>query len=163
MRPTKSLDPLDWMGVYKRIDDVPARYRLSQHADAYAGRDVWGEFCEEYEYDRGSHDRYQQEVDRHGRSWLAFMADRERHHALATPDDVEAWSIHLIDTKSLATAEQYWVRIRRFYDWLQWHVDHPHVYHPVLMSAAHGDAAAAIWGEKVNTNLAAREYYDQQR
>ena len=159
----KSLDPNDWMGVYKHLDDVPDRYRLAQHADAYAGRDVWGEFCKEYEYARGSHARYKQEVDRHRRSWCTFMADRGRHHALATPADVEAWSAQLLEDKSLRTAEGYWSRIRRFYDWLQWHTEHPHVYHPVLMAAANGDAAARIWSEKVKTNLKARENYDQQR
>lgn len=48
----KSPDPADRMGVYKRLTDVPARYRLSQFAGEYDGRDVWEEFLTEYLFDR---------------------------------------------------------------------------------------------------------------
>lgn len=161
-RPKKSLKAADRMGVYKRLDDVPDRYRLYQYADAYKGRDVWGEFCIKYEYDRGNHDRYEQEVNRHGRSWCEFMEGQDRHHALATPADVEAWSAHLVESKAPRTAEGYWSRIRRFYDWLQWHIDYPHVYNPAMMAAANGDAAAIIWSEKVNTNIKSRQQYEQE-
>ena len=143
--PTKSRDAADHLGVYKCLSDVPDHYRLYQYADSYADRDVWGEFCDEYEYERGTTAQYKQKIELHRRSWCTFMADQGRHYALATPDDVEAWSAQLIQSKSLGVSNEYWRRIRRFYDWLQWHVDHPHVYQPVVMAAANGDAAATIW------------------
>jgi len=65
------------------------------------------------------------------------MSEREAHHALAAPNDVEAWSSGL-DVFQPRHAHRYWRRIRRFYDWLQWHTEHPHVYTPVLMAAAEG-------------------------
>jgi hypothetical protein len=84
------------------------------------------------------------------------MAERGRHHALATPADVEAWCSVLVEKKSLATAYNYWVRIKRFYDWLQWHVDHPHVYDPVLMAVVAGGAADQIWEQKLRKWRVAR-------
>ena len=75
-RPTKSLDPVDRMGVYKSLSEVPDRYRLANHSAAYEGRDVWQEFCEEYEYAQGDHEKYERKVDRAGNRWQEFMNDR---------------------------------------------------------------------------------------
>ena len=58
MHRTKSKDPLKWMGVYKRIEDVPDHHQLGRYAEAYEGRDVWAEFCEVYEYQQGSSKYY---------------------------------------------------------------------------------------------------------
>jgi len=157
----KSLDPADRMGVYKRLADVPDRYRLANYGDEYRGRDVWQEFCEAFEYQQGDHDDYRQEVDRVGRRWKAFMDDRDRHHALATPEDVEAWCVHLLEEREFTPrhALTHWVRVKRLYDWLQWHTGHPHVYHPALMAAAAGGAAGEIWDVKAERNRDRRENY----
>jgi hypothetical protein len=64
------------------------------------------------------------------------------------PADVEAWCAALLDDCSERRAFDYWLRVNRFYDWLLWHPDHPHVYNPVLMAAASGGAAAAVWAYK---------------
>lgn len=161
MRRRKSLDPTDRLGVYKRFEEVPTHNRLEQYAEKYHKRDVWCEFCTDHEYQQGNSDGYLRAVDRAGKHWLAHMERQERHHALATPDDVEAWCGSLIDDKSLATAYNYWVRIKRFYNWLVWHVDHPHVYDPVLMAAAAGGAAGQIWDKKVQKWQKARARYHQ--
>lgn len=108
-RPTKSLDPTDRLGVYKRLSDVPDRYRLSNHAAAYEGRDVWHEFCTEYEYAQADDNRYEEEVDRAGDRWQGFTAERGRHHALATPDDVEAWCVDLLSNRSTRRTYDYWL------------------------------------------------------
>lgn len=149
MTRTQSENPDDRMGVYKRIEDVPTQHRLERYTEMYESRDVWTEFCEEYEYNHGSSEYFEQAVDRAGDHWQTHMSGRGRHHALATPGDVEAWCGVLIDEKSLSTAYNYWVRIKRFYDWLQWHVDHPHVYNPVLMGVVTGEAAGQIWEQKL--------------
>lgn len=160
-RPTKSLDPLDRLGVYKSLEEVPDRHRLATHAAAYEGRDVWHEFCVEYEYAQGDHDRYEEEVDRVGDSWREFMTDRDRHHALATPADIEAWCVHRRKAKdsSRRRLHDYWLRVNRFYDWLLWHTDHPHVYNPVLMAAADGGVAGEVWEWKAERTREAREQY----
>lgn len=149
-RGRKSPDPMDRMGAYKRLSDVPDRYRLHHHADAYADRDVWGEFLTEYLFPRFDSDRFKQDARRAGRYWKDHMTDRGRHHALATPSDVEAWMVNLTDRLKIKTTyNQYWVRVERFYWWLQWHTEHPHTYHPVLMAAADGKAATEVWAEKM--------------
>lgn len=149
-RGSKSPDPRDRMGVFKRLDDVPERYRLHHHAAAYDGRDVWSEFLSEYLFPRFNSGRFKEDARRAGRYWKEHMADRDRHHALATPADVETWMADLLDRLKLKTAyNSYWVRIERFYWWLQWRTDHPHNYHPVLMAAANGEASEEIWEEKM--------------
>jgi hypothetical protein len=158
-RPTKSLDPSDRMGIYKTLSEVPARYRLHHHADAYAGRDVWQEFCEEYEYAKGDHERYKEEVNRAGDCWREFMDDRGRHHALTTPDYAEGWLVDLRreGSTSLRRLHDYWLRVNRFYNWLKWHTEHPHVYNPLLMAAADGGLTGEVWEWKAEQTREARE------
>lgn len=155
-RPTKSLEVTDRLGVYKSLDDVPDRYRLEQYRESYEDRNVWNEFCENHEYAKGESETFRRKVDLAGDHWLAFMEDR-RHHALAIPDDVDTWSAQLLDEYTHNTAYKYWIRVEHFYQWLQWHTDHPHVYHPVLMAAVEGDAAAKIWQRKVDQVRKKRE------
>jgi len=150
-RPTKPLDARDRLGAYKRLDDVPNRYRLRNHAAAYDGRDVWGEFCQEHEYSKGESDDFRRKVDRAGERWREFMADRGRHHALATPEDVEEWTAELLAEFTEHTAYKYWIRVEHFYRWLAWHTKHPHVYRPPLMAVVEFDGAAAhVWGVKAD-------------
>lgn len=147
-RPTKSLNARDRLGVYKRINDVPDRYRLYHHTEAYAGRDVWTEFCEQHEYAKGDSEGFRQKVDRAGNHWRTFIDDR-RHPALATPGDVEKWSEKLLNEYTNNTAYKYWIRLEHFYQWLQWHTEHPHVYHPVLMAVVEHTSARKIWDWKM--------------
>lgn len=155
-RPTKPRAARARIGVYKRLEDVPDRHRLSQYTDSYAGGDVWGEFCEEHEYTLGDSESFRRKVDRAGELWRTFMADR-RHYALATPADVEAYSRDLLDDFTMSTAYKYWIRVEHFYRWLQWHTNHPHVYHPVLMAAVEHDAAGEIWEWKRDGVVRMRE------
>jgi len=131
---------------------VPDRYRLYHHADAYEGRDVWAAFIayEQAEHGYDSH-RYEQNSATCGRRWKEHMADRGRHHALATPEDVETFMSGLLDRMKPDTAYSgYWTRLEPFYTWLQMHTEHPHRYHPVLMAAAvPGSTAAALWDVKL--------------
>lgn len=153
-------NPADRMGVYKRLSDVPDRRRLYHHEDAYASRDAWAEYVTETGALDGVSDDRAAEIERVERSWKALMADRGRDHALATPADVEAWAQRLLDRITPRTAyNPYWCQVESFYDWLLWHTDHPHVYHPVLMAADEYEdrAAGRLWTEKLNrTNTAAR-------
>jgi hypothetical protein len=138
------------MGVYKRLSDVPDRYRLNHHAAAYEGRDAWAEFVTTKLAENDYTDRYEQDICRAGRRWKEHMAACGRHHALATPKDVNKWCIHLLDTYTVRYAvERHWNYLEQFYRSLLWHTEHPHVYLPVLMAAAEYDAASELWEYKM--------------
>lgn len=146
-----STDPRDRLGAFKSLDQVPDQHRLRAYRDTYRDRDVWQEFLTNHLFETHHSDRFKEDARRAGRYWKDHMADRVRHHALATPDDVETWMETLLDGRTLGTAYNgYWVRIERFYDWLVWHTDHPHLYNPVLMAAAKGGAASTVWEEKMS-------------
>lgn len=146
---TKAKQPEDRIGVYKTLKDVPERYRLKQFSDLYRGRDVWQDFCS-WLFERYNSNRFQEDVHRAGRRWKNHVQSCGRHHALATPQDIEEWSQFLVDEYKVKTAyNSYWVRVERFYSWLQWHTDHPHVYHPPRMAAANYEASSTIWQEKI--------------
>lgn len=145
----KSLDPIDRMGAYKRLSDVPHEDLLATYTRQYDGVDVWSDFVAAQTNDFDS-PHYQQTFTKTEQSWKTHIADRGRHHALAIPQDVEQWCEALSATRTTRTVyTQYWVRLEEFYTWLQWHADYPHVYHPVLMAAARFDTAGGIWAEKV--------------
>lgn len=153
-RPPKPDDPRGRMGVYKSIDDVPDRYRLRNNSAAYNGRDVWETWQAKRTAENPS-DGFRRYIDLARRRWKSHMNDRGRHHALATPDDVESFFDWILNEKewTLETAYQpYFLKVSKFYKWLQWHTDHPHRYNPVLMAAANGDATGEVWNVKVGRN-----------
>ncbi|MFC6837227.1 hypothetical protein [Halomarina ordinaria] len=87
------------------------------------------------------------------------MAARDRHHALATPADVNTWCEDLLEGRSAKTVyREYWVRVEHFYSWLQSHTDYPHVYHPPLMAVVECDASRRIWDAKLSGKAEARKY-----
>lgn len=141
-RPT---DPRDMMGVYKTLADVPNRRLLDQHAAAYDSRDVWGEYLIEDVHERVTGEHGRTVARRVGRYWKEHMDGRGRHHALATPEDVETWSASLLDEYAERTTYNYWRFVYLFYEWLRWHTDHPHTYTPVLMAVAENPAAGRVW------------------
>ncbi|WP_226483099.1 hypothetical protein [Natrinema amylolyticum] len=78
------------------------------------------------------------------------MEDRGRHHALASPRDVEAWCDTLLEDKVPKTCyEYYFLRIYDFYDYLKTDFQHPHLYNPVLLAAINHSAARTIWMVRV--------------
>lgn len=152
MTSRKSPDPTDRMGIYTRLEDVPEAERFARFSERYDGRDVWAMFVRtyatEYEFDS---EHYHATLRKTEQTWKEHMADRQRHHALASPDDVEAWCRQLAQTRTLGTVYgEYWIRLEEFYSWLQWHTEHPHRYQPVLMAAASYETAGRIWAEKVD-------------
>lgn len=163
MTRTKSQDPEKRLGVFKRFAEVPDHHRLEQYADEYREQQTWREFCEAHEYQHGTSEYFRDEVDRVGDAWCSFMAERESHHALARPVDVEVWCAELLDTRSERRAHDYWLRVRRFYDWLLWHPEHPHVYNPALLAVIEGAAGGQIWETMVQRWDRARQSYEENR
>lgn len=150
--PQKTTDPGERAGVYKHIDDVPNRYRLYHHASAYEGRDIWEEYLDKYFLKHFGTESTMGYVRTAERDWKGFMADQGRHHALPTPEDVEAWCAHLLERMIVPSAyRNYWTKLERFFTWLQTHTEYPHLYHPVRMAAAEYPNAGAIWEEKIGT------------
>jgi hypothetical protein len=144
----RSNEPSGRLGVYKRLEDVPDRYRLASYASSYRGRDAWQEYVHSELSDAA--DTVQYEAKLAEESWKDHMADRGRHHALATPDDVESWAAKLLDRMQARRAyNPYWVRLEAFYNYLLWHTDHPHVYHPPRLAAVRGNTASDIWSAKL--------------
>lgn len=147
---TKSTDPADRCGVYTSLAAVPDAHRLQRYRDRYANRNVWQSFLTEHLLVEHDSERFARAARRAGDHWLAHCRARERHHALARPADVESWCQALLAERAVSTAyNQYWVRIERFYTWLQRTRAHPHQYHPVRMAAVDGAAASRIWAEKM--------------
>lgn len=154
-----SQNPSDRLGVWKRLDEVPDQQRLHHHSDEYTQRDVWGEYVTETNlYDRYSSERYKSDTRRAIKLWKDHTDDRGHHHALATPDDVNSWCRMLTTRASIMTVYNlYWTRIGEFYDWLRWHVDHPHCYDPFLMAANtfQNDVAGEVWRAKISRSPSA--------
>jgi hypothetical protein len=136
------------MGVYTRLEDVPAQYRLDTYAAEYHGRDVWQEYIDSRPATFDS-THYRNSLTKAGSSWVDHVSARDRHHALAHPADVESWVLGLRADRTLQTVyKEYWVRLEEFYSWLQFHTDHPHVYHPPLMAAVRDGVAGQLWQQK---------------
>lgn len=158
--PQKSPNITDRLGAYKAAHEVPDEYSLRYLEDAYAGEDTFQAFCEASEYHRGDSEWYRNQVERAGRKWKAFMAETDRHHALALPADVDEWCGQLRNAYTIGQAHEYWRRIRRFYTWLTEHTDHPHVYNPALIAANTGEHVPVLWDWQVTQTRKSRRERD---
>jgi len=144
----KSENPLARVGVYKTLEEVPDHSRLSIYESAYDGRDVWGEYVATVLSDAAETVQY--ETGLVEKTWKSHMAQRGRHHALATPADIESLFSELLDRMQTKRAyNPYWVRLEEFYAYLMWHTGHPHAYHPPRMAAGQNGAARTVWKYKV--------------
>jgi len=138
--------PDDRLGVFKQLADVPTGRRLHQYSSAYEGKDTWADYRERHDLS----ERMSYEWGLFSDRWKSHMDDRGRHHALARPSDVEAWSEWMTSQFSINRAYQHWNVIEGFYEWLKWHTDHPHAYNPFHMAAQKDDSSARkIWTEKM--------------
>lgn len=146
----KAENPHRRTGVFKSLEQVPQLYRLKTHTGVYQTNDPWNEYVTTVLDDAADPVLYEAGLVED--DWKAHMDEQGRHYALATPADIETWCKRLLDRMAPKRAyNPYWVRIEDFYDYLVWHTDHPHVYHPPLMAAGTGEAATRIWEEKIAT------------
>jgi hypothetical protein len=143
---TKAKDPHKRTGIFKTLEEVPSGYRLKNYE--YESRDPWNEYTATVLDDAA--DTVQYEAGLVEDDWREHMEKRDPHFALARPADVESWCGKLLERMTPKRAyNPYWVRLQDFYDYLVWHTDHPHVYHPPLMAAGTGEAAARVWSKKI--------------
>jgi len=153
MSARKGVRPEQYAGVFHHYEDIPERYRLQTYADQYDGEDTLGQYVENVLHGEGkSHsETFQQRTRRAVKSWRKHMDDRGRHHALATPDDVEAWcGDHLSRVTRETAYMNYYVRIYQFYEHLVTTHHHPHVYNPFIIAAIEGGDARELWKFRVD-------------
>lgn len=151
MPPSLSTDPEDRMGVYQALSEVPERYHFANFCGEYTGDGIWEKYLDYYLSVRGDSACKRTRAERALRNWRESMNKTQRHYALAQPKDVENWSEKLLDgSRSRQYAyESYWANIERFYSWLMWHPDHPHLYQPFWMAAKEYPEARRMWALKM--------------
>jgi len=148
----KGIRPEQYAGIYQRYEDIPDRYRLQTFASQYEGEDTWQQYLEEVLIPE--HEPLSDDMEKTIRlaedSWQNHMEERERHHALAKPVDVEEWCRSLLDGRAPRTCyEHYYVRIYQFYEYLVSVNSHPHIYNPLLIAAIEHEHTNEIWRQRV--------------
>ena len=150
----KSPNPAEQVGVFKTLSEVPTRHRLRTYSASYEGRDVWAEFVEESGRKEEDSQANLEHCERTERYWKEYMDGTDRHHALATPADVEGFCEWLFtrgrSMKPMTLYSNYWRFIENFFGWLQWSTEHPHNYHVALMAVIENPEGAVgeVWDEK---------------
>jgi len=142
-----------WLGVYKSIEEVPTRYRLETFESQFRDQDTWSDYL-------ATRDDLAESTKKNswypcGDRFKRFMREEVgRHHALARPDDIDAYLQHIRDGGySIKVTErshntvyyQHLSPLKTFFRWLVHHADYPHVYNPVLMAAHSGDITRKLW------------------
>ncbi|SNR64815.1 hypothetical protein SAMN06264855_12721 [Halorubrum vacuolatum] len=148
----KGTKPEEFSGVYQSYSDIPVRYRLETYADSYQNKETWNDYCSEVLFAKFDSNHIRDTAKKAGKSWLAHMDARGRHHALATPLDVDTWSQELMNgNRNRRTCyEQYFVRIYQFYDYLKQSYQHPHLYNPCLIAAINYETTRYLWDYRVD-------------
>lgn len=151
MSQVRGTRPEQYAGALQHYDEIPQRYRLETYHGQYQDENVWSHFAEDVFLANHDSERIRRTLRLAGNSWLDHMSTRERHHALATPEDANFWCEKLRAEKARRTCyEYYFVRVYDFYEYLKSHFGHPHLYNPLLLAAVEYDAARYIWSFRVD-------------
>lgn len=155
---TRGSTPEEYAGAIQHFDEIPERYRLDTYAGQYRGENTWERYVDEVLLEEKDSEQVRQTIRLGGGSWLEHMAERPRHHALASPEDVNAWCEKLLDERSRHTSyEYYFVRIYHFYDYLKQSCEHPHLYNPLLLAAIDYDAPRHVWMHRIERRRRKRQ------
>lgn len=154
MSSRKGIQPEQYAGAFQQYEDIPDRYRLETYSQQYSGDDTWqqyrdGVFLPEHDYSNHA----QKTARTAGNSWLDHMSEQGRHHALATPSDVDDWTQNLLNGERTRRHcyEHYFVRILQFYEHLKTSYQHPHLYNPLLLAAIEYEATRHLWMYRVDS------------
>lgn len=139
-------DALAFLGVFKTVDDVPARYYLPNFRSDVDAEEAWDAF----DTAELAGLTYETRRYKHGkafREWRAYCEPRDIHPALPDPGDIES---HLTEQREDMDKLQtvYTNRFRPLFLWFRWmtfHTDYPHRYNPVVMAVLLGETAYDIW------------------
>lgn len=138
-------DALAFLGVFKNLEDVPARYYLENHESEVTSKDAWNDYDAQELADLSAHTR-RYVYGKAYREWQKFCDEHDVHPALADPRDIEE---HLAEQRDemekLKTVHDARFRpLFRWYRWMQFHTDYPHRYNPVVMAVLLGGAVHDI-------------------
>lgn len=151
MSQIRGTEPEQYAGVFQYFNEIPHRYRLETYASQYEGEDTWNIFVHEVALEEHDSKRVRRTLRLGGGSWLEHMEERGRHHALASPEDANAWCEKLLDEKARRTCyEYYYLRVYDFFEHLKFSCQHPHLYNPLLLAAINYDAARHVWMFRVD-------------
>ena len=143
--------PEEYAGAIQHLEPIPTQYRLDTYSPYYRGENTWEQYVKNVLLKKHPSDRMRQAARLSGDSWCEHMEGRARHHALATPEDVEAWSKRLMTERSRKTNyEYYFIRVYNFYEYLKRHSEHPHLYNPFLLAAIEYDMTRHIWSLRID-------------
>jgi hypothetical protein len=132
--------------AYPSLDRVPEEKRLRQYSSEFEGRDVWKEFYNKQIEGHGYSQSHKSRVQRCEEVWKEACQEHGRHHALATPAIVQSWCYDLLDGRTQGTVrEHYLVYINRFYVYLMWNANYPHLYNPVQFAINDDSTVAEVW------------------
>lgn len=152
MTKLKPTTPEAHAGIFQQYEDIPARYRLETYFQQYQDDDTLDRYLEQFYYNKKSEisDSMRRRTERFRDSWIDHMNERDRHHALATPEDVDLWCQSLLETCTARTSYRtYFYRIYNFYEYLKTSYKHPHLYNPLLLAAIEYETAYEIWIHRV--------------
>lgn len=147
-------DARAWLGIWKKLEDVPSRFRLEQYADSLSADDAWNEFCEKYGEDWTQTTRKYQ-YGKAWREWTSYCEEHDLHRLCPAPADIEH---HLHNQRSEAASDGtlHQTRFRplcRLFEHLRYSTDYPHKYNPTIMAVLHGGAAYAAWRDRISARL----------
>jgi hypothetical protein len=152
MTKLKPTTPEAHAGIFHQYDEIPARYRLETYAQQYHDDDTLDRYLEEHYFEKKSavSDAMRRRTKRFRDSWIDHMNDRDQHHALATPHDVDLWCRSHLERCTAGTSYRtYFYRIYNFYEYLKTSYRHPHLYNPLLLAAIEYESTYEIWSHRV--------------
>lgn len=149
----KGTKPEQFAGPFQDYDQIPTRYQLGTYSSIYRGKEIWEDYKENVLFEEHDSEYIRKTARIAGNSWLDHFEQRSKHHALATPTDVEMWCQKLRNgNRARRTCyEHYFIRIYNFYKYLKQSRRHPHLYNPLLLAAIEFDTTREIWMYRVNS------------
>jgi len=142
------IDPTVRAGMYQSLDQIPEHHRLRVYQNRFEGEDTWNSYLTAQSWrEETLSEKRRKHLERTESRWKSFIKAQERHHALCTPADADAYARVLRDEYdlSLDTASKYWGDIERFYRWMFHHTEYPHRYHPFVMAASNYESSRETW------------------
>jgi hypothetical protein len=152
MTELKPTTPEAHAGIFHCHADIPARYRLETYASYYEREDTLDRYLNQVYFKKKPEvsDSIQRRAHRFRDSWIDHMEDRDRHHALATSEDVNTWCQILLERCTARTSyKTYYCQIYNFYEYLKTSYRHPHLYNPLLLAAIEHEPTYEIWTHRV--------------
>lgn len=140
-------DALAFLGVYKRIEDVPDRYYLMNFETDVDADAAWEAFCD----DKLANITNQTREKVYGgayRRWCEYCDRHDVHPALADPADIEGWLAYEVESHSSTMKAAHDLQFRpifRWYRWMTFHTEYPHRYQPTIMAVLLGGVTFDIW------------------